>query len=91
MVRWFIRLTHLTLVYEVIRYRMVQVRQNLKKKDFRVGGLQSPFSISSSFLLFFVLLPFFLNTKNDFFVEFNGESEAKMRTGTRSNRRPKMA
>ena len=29
---WCIRLTRLTLVYEVIRYRLVQVRQNLKKK-----------------------------------------------------------
>ena len=34
MVRWCIRLTRLTLVCEVIRYRLVQVRQNLKKKDF---------------------------------------------------------
>ena len=30
---------------------------------FGVGGPQSPFSISSSFILFFVLLPFFLETK----------------------------
>ena len=52
----------LTLVCEVIRYRLVQVRQN-QKKTFRVGGPQSPFSISSSFILSFVLLPFFLNTK----------------------------
>ena len=63
MVRCCIRLTRLTLVCEVIRYRLVQVRQNLKKKTFRVGSPQSPFSISSSFILFFVLLPFFLNTK----------------------------
>ena len=63
MVRWCIRLTHLTLVCEVIKYRLVQVRQN-QKKTFRVGGPQSPFSISSSFILSFVLLPFFLNTKN---------------------------
>ena len=33
MVRWCIRLTRLTLVCEVIRYRLVQVRQN-QKKDF---------------------------------------------------------
>ena len=34
--RWCIRLTRLTLVCEVIRYRLVQVRQNLKKnKIFR--------------------------------------------------------
>ena len=32
-VRWCIRLTHLTLVCELIRYRLVQVRQNLKKND----------------------------------------------------------
>ena len=66
MVRWCIRRTRLTLVCEVIRYRLVQVRQNLKKKKkiFRVGGPQSPISISSSFILFFVLLPFFLNTKS---------------------------
>ena len=64
MVRWCIRLTRLTLVCEVIRYRLVQVRQNQKKKKtFRVGGPRSPFSISSSFILSFVLLPFFLNTK----------------------------
>ena len=31
MVRWCIRLTRLTLVCEVIRYRLVQIRQNLKK------------------------------------------------------------
>ena len=68
MVRWCIRLTRLTLVCEVIRYRLVQVRQN-QKKTFRVGGPQSPFSISSSFILSFVLLPFFLNTKIFQFVE----------------------
>ena len=100
MVRWCIRLTHLTLVCEVIRYRF-QVWQNLKKfclkesivivssrgwregketssppftrylilslksqkKRLRVGGPQSPFSIASSFILSFVFLPFFLNTK----------------------------
>ena len=61
MVQWCIRLTRLTLVCEMIRYRLVQVRQNLKKR-LRVGGQQSPFSISSSFILSFVLLPFFLNT-----------------------------
>ena len=35
----------------------------ISKTTFRVGGPQSPFSISSSFMLSFVLLPFFLNTK----------------------------
>ena len=71
MVRWCIRLTRLTLVREVIRYRLVQVRQNLKKKDFSGWRpTQSPFSISSSFILSFVLLPFFLNTKikQEYFV-----------------------
>ena len=34
MVRWCIRLTRLTLVCEVIRYRLVQVRHNLKTKSF---------------------------------------------------------
>ena len=33
--RWCIRLTCLTLVCEVIRYRLVQVRQNLKKKNLK--------------------------------------------------------
>ena len=55
MVRRCIRLTRLTLVCEVIRYRLVQAWQNLKKR-LRVGGLQSPFSISSSFVLLFILL-----------------------------------
>ena len=64
LVRWCILLTRLTLVCEVIWYRLVQVRQNLKKKmTFRFGGPQSLFSISSSFILSFVLLPFFLKTK----------------------------
>ena len=34
-----------------------------RKKDFWVDRQQSPFSISSSFLRLFVLLPFFLKTK----------------------------
>ena len=62
MMRWCTPLRRLTLVCEVIRYRLVQVRQNIKKKTFRVGGLQSPSSISSSisfsFILSFVLLSF---------------------------------
>ena len=37
MVRWCVRPTRLTLVCEVIRYRLVQVRQNLKKKIFKCG------------------------------------------------------
>ena len=34
-----------------------------QKKTYRVGGPQSPFCISSSYILFFVLLPFFLKIK----------------------------
>ena len=41
MVRWCIRLTRLTLVCEVIRYRLVQVRQKKKKKN--VGQTQQRF------------------------------------------------
>ena len=65
MVRWCIRLTRLTLVYKVIRYRLVQVQQN-KKKTVRVRGPQAPFFFSSSFILSFISLPFFLNTKMNF-------------------------
>ena len=36
---------------------------SFSKPKFRVGDPQSPFSISSSFILFFVSLPFFLKTK----------------------------
>ena len=46
-----------------INNQFYQVRQKSQKKTFRVGGPQSPFSISSSFILFFVLLPFSLNTQ----------------------------
>ena len=41
MVRWCSRLTRLTLVCEVIRYRFVLVRQNLKKKKKNFGCRQS--------------------------------------------------
>ena len=52
--RWCIRLTRLTLVCEVIRYCLVQVRQNFKKKkDFGLAArnrlsLPLPLSFSSS-------------------------------------------
>ena len=36
---------------------------SFSKPNFRVGDPQSPFSFSSSFILFFVSLPFFLKTK----------------------------
>ena len=59
MVRWCIRLTRLTLVCEVIRYRLVQVRQNLKKRLFGLAArnrlslfLPLSFSSSSYFLSF---------------------------------------
>ena len=45
MVRWCIRLMHLTLVCEVIRHRLSQVWQNLKKRR-QIGGPQSPLSLS---------------------------------------------
>ena len=57
---------------ETIETHSVTAQTNLKsdkitttkKKRLRVGGPQSPFSISSSIILFFVLLPaFFLRTK----------------------------
>ena len=54
-----IRLTRLTLVCEVIRYRLVQVRQNLKKRLFGLAArnrlslfLTLSFSPSSYFLSF---------------------------------------
>ena len=49
------------------------VQRGSQKKTFRVGGPQSPFSISSSFILFFVLPPFFLKTKtkNQLFLHPN--------------------
>ena len=39
--RWCIQLTRLTLVCEVIRYRLVQVRQNLKKKKKKKNTFES--------------------------------------------------
>ena len=36
---------------------------SFSKPNFRVGDPQSPFSISSAFILLFVSLPFFLKTK----------------------------
>ena len=60
MVRWCIRLTRLTLLGEVIRYRLVQVRQNLKKRLFWLAArnrlsvsLPLKFSSSSYFLSIF--------------------------------------
>ena len=63
MVRWCIWLmaTHLTIVCEVIRYRLVKVQQNLKrkKKTVRVGGLQTPsLSLPFSFYSLSYFLPF---------------------------------
>ena len=45
------------------RHHRTILKISKKKKTFRVGGPQSPFSISSSFPIFFVLLPFFLKKK----------------------------
>ena len=61
MVQWCIRLTRLTLVCEVIRNRLVQIQQNLK--NFSGWRREIAFQHPFSFILFFVLLPFFLNTK----------------------------
>ena len=67
MVRWCIRLTRLTLVCKVIRYCLVQVRQNHKKK--RLFGLAArnrlslflPLSFSSSsYFLSFSIQTFFV-------------------------------
>ena len=60
-------ITSQTRVKRVSRIHHRTIHQNLKKKKkrLRVGGPQSPFSISFSFILFFVLLPFFLNTKTE--------------------------
>ena len=52
-------------VCEVIGYRLVQVRQNLEnRKTFRVGSLQSPFSISSLFHSLLRLTSFLSQNKN---------------------------
>ena len=60
--------TRLSLVCEVITYRLVQVWQNLKKIFWVASaGPRSPFFISSSFILFVVLLPFLLKTKIKFY------------------------
>ena len=57
MVRWCIRLTRLTLVCEVIRYRLVQVRQNQK----RLFGLAARNRLSLSLPLSFSPLSYFLS------------------------------
>ena len=60
MVRWCIRLTRLTLVCEVIRYRLVQVRQNQKKKK-RLFGLAARNRLSLSLPLSFSPLSYCLS------------------------------
>ena len=61
MVRWCIRLTCLTLVCEVIRYRLVQVRQNLKKKRL--------FGLAASYCHFLSLPPSF--SSSSYFLSFS--------------------
>ena len=63
--------TRLTLVCEVIRYRLVQVRQNLKKRLFGLAArnrlslfLPLSFSPSSHFLSFSIQKQTYLNEKN---------------------------
>ena len=60
MVRWCIRLTRLTLVCEVIRYRMFQVWQNLKKMISFAGNSNS--SIVLTLILSVVTPNLSLNT-----------------------------
>ena len=77
-----IQLTHLTLVCGVIRYRLVQVRQNLKnrteKKTFR--GWQP----AGAFLYLFLfhslrrLLPFFLNTQSKSITHYNNYTSFRL-------------
>ena len=50
---------------------------SFSKPKFRVGDPQSPFSISSSFILFFVSLPFFLKTK----INFEHGTRCRIRVG----------
>ena len=46
------------------RVDLSPTKSHKKRKDFLFGGPQSPFSISSSCIVFFVSLPFFLKTKS---------------------------
>ena len=59
MVRWCIRLTRFTLACEVIRYHLVQVWQNLKKK--KLFGLAARNRLSLSLPLSFSSSPYFLS------------------------------
>ena len=59
MVRWCIQLTRLTLVCEVIRYCLVQVRQNHKKK--RLFGLAARNRLALSLPLSFSSSSYFLS------------------------------
>ena len=52
-----------SLFFEILSDLNQAVPNHLADESFRAGGPQSPFSISSSFILSFVLLPFLLNTK----------------------------
>ena len=58
--RWCIRLTRLTLVCEVIQYRLVQVRQNLKKSYSRLAArnrLSLSLPLSCLFSSYFLSFP----------------------------------
>ena len=65
MVRWCIRLTHLTLVCVVIKYHLVQVWQNLNKK-IKTFGLAARNHLSPSLPLLFSL--YFFSQNKYFFV-----------------------
>ena len=54
---------HLFLKSEVSHIDTSLTKSQKKTFQVAIGGPQSPFSNSSSFILFFVLLPFFLKTK----------------------------
>ena len=62
--------TRVALVSEVIRYCLFKAWQNLRK-TLRAGGPLSPFPISSSFVLFSVLLPFLLKTEIKTIIVFH--------------------
>ena len=75
MVRWCIRLTRLTLVCEVIRYRLVQVQQNLKK---RLSGWRPAITF-----LYLFLFPSLLRLSS-FLSQYKKSSVIKWRSGQRT-------
>ena len=76
-VLWGIRLTRLTLVCEVIRYRLVQVRQNLKKKDF--SGWRPAITILYLFLFHSLL------RLTSFFSQYKSFSDTQTHTNAHTH------